>query len=201
MRRLLVLLVCGLFALPQLSGCQRPDRDKSGVAPAPPRAGVEVIVEGGDEFPEFLVGTWRAGGGGGWEVVFEPDGTISSAVHAMGRVRLKPGEKTVIPIIKGGKGIFEPGEWIVHYIPADRELTVKISLSNFYTELGDDVLEGKSTDVFVGEIDEEGNIWETNWTSFFDYTAHTAKNPNFKMSSDPNYGHRKNLVFKKVSAE
>jgi len=179
--------------LAQLSGCQSPDRDKSGV---------EVIVEGGGEFPEFLVGTWQAEGESGWEFSFEPDGTISSVIHATaGRVRLKPGETTVLPTITGGKGIYEPGEWLVHYIPADRELTVKISLSNFYTELGNDILEGQNADVFVGEIDEEGNIWETNWTSFFDYTAHTAKNPNFKMSSDPNYGHRKNLVFKKVSAE
>ena len=191
MRRLLILLFCSLFALAQLSGCQSPDRDKSGV---------EVIVEGGGEFPEFLAGIWKANSDG-WEFTFEPDGTISSAVHAMGRVRLKPGETTVVPMREGGKGIYEPGEWLVHYIPAERELTVKISLSNFYTELGNDILEGQNADVFVGEIDEEGNIWETNWTSFFDYTAHTAKNPNFKMSSDPNYGHRKNLVFKKVSAE
>ncbi len=198
MRRLLVLLVCGLFALAQLSGCQSNSRDASGVAPTPPGSGVEVIVEGGGEFPEFLVGRWRANKHG-WKFVFQPDGTISSVVHTIGRVRLKPGQKTIRRMKKGGEGIFEPGEWMVHYTPASRELTVAISLSNFYTELGDDVLEGKSDDVFVGKINEEGNIWETNWTSFYDYTAHTSERPQVRMRPDREHGESRALVFEKVT--
>jgi len=196
MRRLLILLVCGLFALAQLSGCQGLGRDKSRVDPTPPKSGVEVIIEGGGEFPEFLVGRWKANEHG-WKFVFQPDGTISSAVHTLGKVKLRPGQKTIRRMKKGGEAIYEPGEWMVHYNPANRELTVAISLSNFYTELGDDVLEGKSDDLFVGKINEEGNIWETNWTSFYDYTAHTLEYPQVRMH--PEHGESRTLVFEKVT--
>ncbi|MHC4098864.1 MAG: hypothetical protein ACYSU3_22755 [Planctomycetota bacterium] len=64
MQRLLVLLFCGLSVF-QLGGCQGPKSD------------VDVIIEGSGEFPEFLVGGWKADKDG-WEFVFEPDGTISN---------------------------------------------------------------------------------------------------------------------------
>ena len=65
-------------------------------------SGVEVIIEGGGEFPEFLVGVWKADKNG-WEFVFEPDGSISSAVISFGRVRMKPGEVTTVPMKMGVK--------------------------------------------------------------------------------------------------
>ena len=191
MRRLLILLVCGLSVLLLLSGCQGSAACKSGV---------DVIIEGGGEFPQFLVGKWKADKDG-WEFVFEPDGTISSAVISLGRIRMKPGELTVIPMKMGGKGIFEPGEWMVHYAPAGRELTVKISLKNFYIELGKDVLEGESKDIFTGPISQDSKFWQVDWTSFPDYVAHTAEYPDFQMSEDPNYGISKTLIFERVTEE
>ena len=190
MQRLLVLLVCGLSVF-QLGGCQGPSGNKSGV---------EVIIEGDGEFPESLVGRWKADKSG-WEFVFEPDGTISSAVISLGRVRMKPGEVTTVPMKMGGKGIFEPGEWVVHYVPAGRELMVEIKLKNFYAKLGEDVLEGKGTDIFAGPIIQEGKVWQVNWTSFPDYVAHTAEYPDFRMSEDPDYGLSKTLIFEKVTEE
>ncbi|MDH4240322.1 MAG: hypothetical protein OEW48_12235 [Phycisphaerae bacterium] len=190
MKRLLVLLVCGLSVF-QLGGCQGLSGEKSGV---------EVIIEGGGGFPEFLVGVWRADKGG-WEFVFEPDGTISSAVVGLGMVRMKPGEVTTVPMKMGGKGIYEPGEWVVHYIPAGRELMVRISLKNVYVKMGDSVLEGNSTDVFAGPILKDDKVWQVNWTSFPDYIARTADNPNFKISEDPDYGLSKTLIFEKVTEE
>ena len=184
MKQLLVLFGCCVI-LSGLAGCQNANR------------GVEVIIEGGGEFPEFLVGRWKADKHG-WEFVFEPDGAISSAVISLGRVRIRPGEITTVPMKMGGKGVFEPGEWMVYYAPAGRELTVKISLKNFYMELGEDVLEGKSTDIFAGPISQDGKVWLADWTSFPDYTAHTAKYPNFKMSGDPNQGVTDSLIFEKV---
>ena len=148
MNRLLVLLVCGLSIF-QLVGCQSPARNKSGI---------EVIIEGNGEFPEFLAGVWRADKDG-WEFVFEPDGTISSAVITMGRVRMKPGEVTTVPMKMGGKGVFEPGEWMVYYTPVGRELMVKITLKNLYVELCKDTLEGKSTDIFAGPVSQNGKVW------------------------------------------
>jgi hypothetical protein len=184
MNRLLVLLVCGLSIF-LLSGCQGPAGNTSGV---------DVIIEGDGEFPDFLVGGW-------WEFVFEPDGTLSSAVVSLGRVRMKPGEVTTVPMKMGGKGIYEPGEWVVHYVPDGRELMVKISLKNFYAKLGEDILEGKSTDIFAGPISQNGKVWQVNWTSFPDYVVHTAKHPNFRMSEDPDYGLSKTLIFEKVTEE
>jgi len=187
----LVLFAGFVVLLSGLGGCQGPARDKSGI---------EVIIEGNGEFPESLAGVWKADKDG-WEFVFEPDGTISSAVISLGRVRMKPGETTVIPMKMGGKGVFEPGEWIVHYFPAGQELMVKISLKNLYVELGEDSLEGKSTDIFAGPVLKEGKVWQVEWTSFPDYVAHTAKHPNFPMTEDPDYGVSKTLIFEKFTEE
>jgi hypothetical protein len=184
----LVVFVGFVVLLLGLWGCQNANR------------GVEVIIEGDGEFPEFLVGVWKADKGG-WEFVFEPDGTISSAVITMGRVRMKPGEVTTVPMKMGGKGVFEPGEWMVYYAPAGRELMVRILLKNMYVELGKDVLEGKSTDVFAGPISQDGTLWQVEWTSFPYYVAHTAENPNFIMTEDPNVGISDFLVFEKVTEE
>jgi len=184
MKQLLVLAGFAVL-LSGLAGCQDPNK------------GIEVIIEGGGEFPEFLVGKWRADRDG-WEFVFEPDGTISSAVISLGRVRMKPGEITTVPMKMGGKGVFEPDEWMVHYAPVGRELMVKISLKNFYVELGKGALEGKSTDIFAGPISQDGKVWQVDWTSFPDYTAHTAEHPNFNLSERTDSGITKSLVFEKV---
>ena len=187
MKQLVVFAGCAVV-LAGLVGCQNAN------------SGVEVIIEGGGEFPEFLVGGWKADKDG-WELVFEPDGRLSSAVVSLGRVRLKPGEVTTVPMKMGGKGIYEAGEWLVHYIPAGRELMVRISLKNLYLEMGENVLEGKSTDVFAGPISQNGKVWQVEWTSFPDYVARTAKHPNFPMFEKTDYGFSKTLIFEKVTEE
>ena len=58
------------------------------------------IIDGDGRFPSFIAGTWRADRGG-WEIVFEPDGKISSAVVSLGRVRIRPGQVTTTAEIKG----------------------------------------------------------------------------------------------------
>lgn len=187
MKQLLMLAGCAAV-LAGLVGCQNAHR------------GIEVIIEGDGEFPESLAGVWKSDEDG-WEFVFEPDGRLSSAVISLGRVRMKPGEITTVPMKMGGKGVFEPGEWIVHYFPAGQELMVEITLKNLYVELGEDSLEGKSTDIFAGPIIQEGKVWQVEWTSFIDYVAHTAENPNVPMSDDPNSGFSKTLIFEKVTEE
>lgn len=114
---------------------------------------------------------------------------------------MKPGEVTTVPMKLGGKGVYEPGEWMVYYTPDDQELMVKISLKNFYVELGKDSLEGKSTDIFNGPIPQDGKLWRVNWTSYFDYVAHTAEHPNFPITEDPNRGISQTLIFEKVAEE
>ena len=184
MKQTLVLAGCAIFLL-GLAGCQNANR------------AVKVIVEGDGQFPEFLTGTWKADKHG-WEFVFEPDGRISSAVVSLGRVRIKPGRVTTVPMKKGGKGVYEPGEWMVYYAPISRELTVKISLKNFYMESGRAVVEGESTVIFVGPVSENGKVWYADCTSLPEYVVHTAKHPHFEMSEDPNYGITYTVTFEKV---
>ena len=69
MNKILVTLGCAVL-LSALAGCQSPAANKSDV---------EVIIEGGGEFPLFLAGTWKADKNN-WQLVFEPNGVISSAI-------------------------------------------------------------------------------------------------------------------------
>ena len=190
MKRVLILLCCVFFCL-ILTGCQNVSQQGSGV---------EVIIEGDGEFPEFLVGTWRANKDN-WEFVFEPDGTISSVVISLGGTRIMPGQITTVPLARGGKGVFEAGEWLVNYVPAEQQLTVKISLEHFRMETGEQTIEGKETNIFVGKVDEDGKFWYVDWTGFPDYTAHTPKHRDFKLTKelDPEEGRFSTLVFEKVT--
>jgi len=161
--------------------------------------GVEAVIEGGGKFPEFLVGRWKADEYG-WEFVFGPDGSISSMIHTIGRVEIRPGRTTTIPMIMKGKGVFEPGECTVYYAPAERELTVTISLKHFYADLGKNVLEGKSTDIFVGEVTANGKAWVAEWTAFPEYIATTGTYKHYKLPEDNNNPNITSLLFEKVSS-
>ena len=125
MKRLSFVFVMVLLML--LIGCQKSSIDTISAD----KSGVDVIVEDGSQFPEFLVGTWKDDEHG-WEFVFEPDGTISSAVIALGKFKITPGEITIVPMRMDGKSIFEPGKWLVSYDPSQRELMVQIVLKNLY---------------------------------------------------------------------
>lgn len=185
MKRLLMLLVCGLFAF-VLIGCQDSARNKRAV---------EVIIEGGGDFPEFLVGRWK-GDKHGWEFVFEPDGMISSAVISMGRKRIIPGETKVVPLKLGGKGIYQPGLWTVQYSPLTRELAVLVVMDYVHLEMGPNLLEGKSTDTLVGKVSEDGKSWHAEWFSLPDYIAYTPEPK--RLTVDPNASFAATIIFEKL---
>lgn len=163
----------------------------------PPEPAVEVAIDGDGAFPDFLVGRWKADHGG-WEFVFEPNGTISSAVVSIGRVTIKPGRTTTVPMKLGGQGVFEPGRWTVQYSHAQRELIVEIVIDRFHVELGDNVLRGKTRDFFIGSVSEDGQLWPVERISFPEYIADTKKNPNRKLPVDPQNSARESLLFLKV---
>lgn len=185
MKRLLILLVCALSASLLLGGCQGSGRDKRAV---------EVIIEGGGEFPQFLVGRWKAENGR-WEFVFEPDGTISSVVISLGRVRIKPGQVTTVPMRGGGKGVFKAGQWMVQYSPDDRELAVEVVVDYFHLDMGSRGLEGHRTDWFVGPVSEDWQIWEAEWFTFPKYIILKPEPVEFPL--DPNNNPVGTLVFRK----
>lgn len=194
MKQLVVLAGC-CVALFGLAGCQTAGRSERGV---------EVVIEGGGQFPEFFAGTWRAymGDEKDWELVFERDGTLRSAVMSFGGTKLKPGQVTVVPMKFDKEGVFEPGEWIAHYDPSDRVLTVRISIKHFRIGLGPDiVVEGDRWDVFVGPVSEDGKTWLTERTSFTDYISHTPEHPYFRIAEEQNLPVTTTLLFEKVAPE
>jgi hypothetical protein len=100
----------------------------------------------------------------------------------------------------GGKGVYEPGNWTVGYAPTRRELTVMISLKNFYAELEDGRLEGDCVDVFAGPISQDGNVWRAEWTNFPHYILRTPKDPYLELTKDlvDENGITSTLFFEKI---
>ncbi len=162
MKKLIVLTICALGAL-SVCGCQQ----EVGI-----ETGGEVAGSGNERFPEFLVGTWTAGKGD-WEFIFEADGTISSALISLGRVRVKPGEVSEIDAPAGQVNMFEAGEFTVDYDSGSRELKVVANIDSFYMGSGDKYIDGDCRDVFVGKVSEDGSKWFTQWTTFPNYVVHS----------------------------
>ncbi len=187
MKRLLLLLLCVLSVF-VLIGCDSFTGNKSSV---------DVIIDGNGQFPEFLAGKWIANDRG-WQFVFEPDGRISSAIHTIGWVEVKPGQVTRVSTKQGGKGIFESGRWTVQYSSVDRELMVEVILKHFRAQNGNQALEGTSKDVFIGPVSEDGQQWTAEWFAFPEYVAFTDIYDNYKLPVDYNDNPRGTLVFKKI---
>ena len=186
MKRLLVLLGCAVLLF---SGCQELSRDK--------KRPVEVIVEGEGKFPESFAGKWRANKGF-WELVFEPDGKISSAAIGLGGVKMTPGKTSKFPTRYGGKGEFIPGPWFVQYSPDTRELLVIIKVKHFYMDMGRYAMEGNSDDLLVGPISQDGKTWQADWYCSGQYIAHVPA-PNKFYDVNPNEPEfRGSLIFEKL---
>jgi hypothetical protein len=160
---------------------------------------VRVTVEGGKPFPPTLAGRWQADRDD-WQFVIEPDGRISSAVISFGRVQVKPGQIATVPALNGGKGVFEPGQWVVHYAPDTGDLTIKIAMSHVHVETGQNIIDGRSTDIFVGKVAIEEGVWPVLWTAFSRYTIRTAETSSAELPTDPDKGETNALVFRKVKA-
>ena len=179
------------FVLLLISGCQGGASDKSGV---------DVFIEGDGKFPEFLVGTWKSDAQT-LEIVFEPDGTISSATMPLGLDKLKPGETAEFDNGEGGsKGYFKAGRrWSVYYKPARRELSVELSLERYRVEMpGGGIIEGSSRDILSGRVSEDGKTWQAEWLTFPEYYITTDEYTNSQLPVDVNDNPVATLTFQKV---
>lgn len=184
MKRLIVLYGCILL----FGGCQELSRSKSGV---------DVTIEGDGQFPQAIAGRWKSNEDG-WEFVFEPDGTISSAVIDSGFISVEPAKRTAKKPMKVGKAIYKLGQWTVQYTPASRELGVVVVVDFFHVDIGETWLEGNSTDWIVGTVSEDYQTWRAEWVSAPKYIAFTPE-PG-ELPVDPN-DTLKELVFIKVDSE
>jgi hypothetical protein len=173
-----------------IGGCSRPLYEPAG--------DVKVIIEGGGQFPSSLAGRWQASQHG-WEFELAPDGRIASAILSLGRVRVVPGKTTTMPTRSGHQAVFTPGPWTVHYIPSTRELTVEIIMNRVRVEMGGNILEGSSTDTFVGPVAVSNRTWQVQWTTFTRYLAHTPDGASVNLSTDPTDGETKSLTFEKTN--
>jgi len=162
MKRLLILLVCALSASLLLSGCRKLGHDEE-------RA-VEVIIEGGGEFPQFLVGRWEAEIGRlNWTFEFQPDGSILKMNHSMaGQVDLTQ-DGAYIEIDKPPVHI----EYLLapcqaEYDPATNEVSIEVITVYFKIQSLDAAVEGSRTDLFEGPLSENGKTWNADWLSSFE---------------------------------
>ena len=159
---------------------------------------VDVIVDGNGQFPKQLAGTWKSDNDM-WEIALEPDGTISWAIISLGYVKIIPGKTTIVPMAMGGEGIFKPGLWTVRYLQNQHDLIIEIIIEDFRTELGTDILYGKTHDVFSGTVSNDGDFWWTDRYSYSEYFADTQNYHNYKLPVDPNENPKETLLFKKIS--
>lgn len=190
MRIALPAFLCVLTPL-LLTGCQTATETTRGE---------NVVIEGTGTFPASAAGRWRADRDG-WEFVFDAEGHIVSAVLGLGRVEVTPGHAVTVPTRSGGESVFEPGPWIVHYVPQSRQLTVNIVLDRVRIDMAGTILEGRSTDVFSGALQPDANVWQVQWTAFSHYTVQAPGQAAQELSTDETYGETKALTFQKVPEE
>jgi len=189
-------LICAALLLGGcVCGCNGPDRK-----PPQPEESVKVIVDGGGAFPPSLAGAWQADDHG-WEIVLDDNGRITSAVISLGRIRIKPGETTTVPLRMKGEGIFEPGQWLVQYTPAERNLVVEILVEKFNMTMGGGTLRGSTRDLLMGPVSPNGQTWQAQWFSYPEYFIDTDIHTNKKLEDDPNLNPKATLTFTKTTPQ
>jgi len=165
MKRTIVLIGC-VFLL--FGGCQKVRRNNV------------------SEFPQSLAGAWEANKDNlnYWRIVFKPDGTISSAVIALGEYEVKPNQTTKTKGPDGEPGFIDAGDFDAFYNPKSRELTADIKLKQLYLDLGvsHGVIKGSWEFFITGEVSEDGKTWAGDWFNSTDIAAllHDPNSPKDK---------------------
>jgi hypothetical protein len=159
----------------------------------------DVIIQGEGQFPRSLAGRWKADKGD-WQFVFEPDGTISSAVVSDGVLVVKaPHRRYSVRLEEGAGGVYELGPWTVQYSPEYRELAVEVIVDHFRLDMPDFAVEGQTRDLFLGTISEDGTTWKAEWFTFPKITVLTPEA--HEAPFDPNSNPRDVLTFTQQEAE
>jgi len=139
--------------------------------------------------PPDIAGAWKARESP-WKIVLNPDGTVSSATIAMGRVEVRPNETTKTEMKDGQFSTYKAGDCILEYDPDTRELFVSVEMERIHVVYLDNVIEGNSIDRFVGTVSQDGKEWAADWIKVYDYGPRFPQEPN-EIYAQP-------LVFDKV---
>jgi hypothetical protein len=184
----IALAAAGAFCLLFIAGCQ--ETVKKGKP-------VEVIIDDGNGvFPRELVGRW-IGDTQGWEIVFEPNGTISSVVIPLGGVTVYPGKTTIVPMIRGGRGVYKAGQWTVQYSYASRELAVDIVIDYYNIRTGNESIKGSLNEYLTGKVELGG--WTADWITNPIYIVNTPVYRNHLLPMDVNESDLGTVIFLKVA--
>jgi len=139
--------------------------------------------------PSDIAGAWKARQSP-WKIVLAPNGTVSSAVIDMGEVEVRPNKTSKVEMKDGSFSTYRAGNCIVEYTPATRELFVSVEMKKIHVVFMDQLIDGNSTDRFVGPVSEDGKQWTAEWIKTFDY------GPRFPQ--DPNEIYAEPVVFDKI---
>jgi len=112
-------------------------------------------------------------------------------------VEIVPGQSKSVPRKNGGKDVHKPGVWTVQYSGLSRELAVEIVMDHTFLERGPMLLEGKTRDVFVGEVSGDGRIWETEWFTFPDYVVYGFESEPITFKLTPDKSQLGTVIFEK----
>lgn len=185
------ILIGIIILLLSVTGCQEVEKQDAIKYDMTPGT-TEVIVEGGGQFPDFLVGKWK-GDKNQWGIAFASDGSISEVRIALGFARLVPSQKTVLPTKGGGEAVYIPGDWTVVYMPETRELAVRIIVNYIRIEMGPKELVGKREYMIEGIVNEEGNIWKTVISDYPEFELLPTKPGFLPFTSEVVFGKTKTL--------
>ena len=153
-------LLCSLFLFGVL-GCESP---------------WPVLGPNGRPALEDIAGTWQAEDSP-WKIVLTPQGTVESAFMEFGRMEIKPQSTEHLQGWRGEPGVINVGSCPVSFDPKTGELTVEIVLDYFSMAMGNQLLQGRSTEVFRGPVSPDGLTWQAT-----QYTGLDA----FVLERDPN---------------
>jgi len=159
-----------------------------------------LILTGAESFPEGLAGRWldeRMS----WDIVVDRQGRISEIIHSMGRVTVRPGEITKVPLIKGGEGMMRPGEWVLQYDAESREMLVSIDIDSMRFQVGAQIVEGSCRDVLYGTVSEDGRTWVANWNTYPKYFVTTEEFGHKELPMDEHLQDMGVITFKRAPEE
>ena len=155
-------------------------------------SGARLVGERKVILPPEVVGIWRANDSP-WVIELSPDGKVVKALVPMTESEIRPNQTTKVKMADGSTSTLKAGDCPVEYNLQTRELTVTIELKAFHVRYYEERIDGNSTDMFIGQVSQDGRTWYADWMTFFDYGPRFPQDKN-----DPNDIFMGSLLFRKV---